>query len=125
VRKLLKHSGFTLTEVLVAVVVFSVGLLGIAGLATVIIRGNTFSSMLTTATILAQDKLEESQDTAYTAINTGRDSVTGNNIIYTRVWNVTDNAPAAGMKTIEVTVSWRVRGKQQHQVVLKTIVTDT
>lgn len=106
-------------------VVFSVGLLGIAGLATVIIRGNTFSSMVTTATILAQDKLEESQDTAYTAINTGRDSVTGNNIIYTRVWNVTDNAPAAGMKTIEVTVSWRVRGKQQHQVVLKTIVTDT
>jgi type IV pilus assembly protein PilV len=123
--KVPRDSGFTLVEILVAVVIFTTALLGIAGLTIVIIRGNTFSSMLTTATFLAQDKLEALQDAAYSALSDGSDTATQNNIDYTRLWEITDNAPAAGMKTIEVTVRWQVLGKHQRQVLLRTIRSGT
>ena len=47
------HNGFTLIEVLVAIVILSVGLLGMASLTVAIIQGNKFSNDLTTATTLA------------------------------------------------------------------------
>jgi type IV pilus assembly protein PilV len=125
VRKFPNNKGFTLIEILAAVVIFTVGLLGVAGLTMVIIRGNTFSSMLTTATVLAQDKLEELRETTYAAIASGSDTAVENNVNYTRVWNITDDAPATGMKTIEVTVSWQIRGARQHQVVIKTIISNS
>ena len=119
------NRGFTLVEILVAVVIFTTALLGVAGLTIVIIRGNTFSNMLTTATVLAQDKLEELQDTAYSALSDGSDTATQNNIDYSRLWDIADNAPTAGMKRIEVTVRWQVLGKRQHQIVLRTIRSGT
>ncbi len=51
--------GFTLLEVMISLVVIAVGLLGIAELSTSVIRGNSFSDKMTTALILAQDRLEE------------------------------------------------------------------
>jgi type IV pilus assembly protein PilV len=51
-----KHSsGFTLLEVLVAVLVLSFGLLGIAGLLLASVQNNSVSTQRTTATFLAQD----------------------------------------------------------------------
>ena len=49
------HSGFTLLEVLVAVLVLSFGLLGVAGLLLATVQNNTIASQRTTATFLAQD----------------------------------------------------------------------
>lgn len=120
-RPYLIHRGFTLVETLVAVVIFTVGLLGIAGLTLVIIRGNTFSNMVTTATVLAQDKLEDLRHTDYSALSSGSETTTQNHIAYTRRWDITANTPAASMTTINVTITWQVPGKQPHQVVLRTI----
>jgi type IV pilus assembly protein PilV len=117
--------GFTLVEILVAMVIFLAGMLGIAGLTIVIVRGNMFSNMLTTATFLAQAKIEELQGTPYTALTGGNETVTGNTTNYTRVWSVTNNAPGAGMKTVEVVVSWQIPGSSQRQVVLRTILSDS
>lgn len=47
--------GFTLLEVLVAVLVLSFGLLGIAGLLLATVQNNTIAAQRTTATLLAQD----------------------------------------------------------------------
>jgi type IV pilus assembly protein PilV len=47
--------GFTLLEVLVAVLVLSFGLLGIAGLLLATVQNNTLATQRTTATFLAQD----------------------------------------------------------------------
>jgi type IV pilus assembly protein PilV len=49
------NAGFTLLEVLVAVLVLSFGLLGIAGLLLATVQNNTVASQRTTATFLAQD----------------------------------------------------------------------
>ena len=49
------NAGFTLLEVLVAVLVLSFGLLGIAGLLLSTMQNNTIAAQRTTATFLAQD----------------------------------------------------------------------
>ena len=60
------QDGFTLIEVLIAIVILSVGLLGMASLTVGIIKGNKFSNDLSTATTLAQDKMEFIRSTAST-----------------------------------------------------------
>jgi type IV pilus assembly protein PilV len=50
--------GFTLLEVLVALVVLSIGLLGLSGLQTTGLRGNHSALMRSEATILASDILD-------------------------------------------------------------------
>ncbi len=49
------HSGFTLIEVLVAVLVLSIGLLGLASLQATSLRNNNDASMLTRAGYIAAD----------------------------------------------------------------------
>ncbi len=49
-----KNKGFTLIEVMIAVVVFSFGLLGVAGIMTVAVKNNHNGFMRTQASILAQ-----------------------------------------------------------------------
>jgi type IV pilus assembly protein PilV len=118
----LRHNqGFTIVEVLIALSVLTIGLLGVAGLTMMIIYGNSFSRTLTTATALAYDKLEELRDTPYEKIADGKKTLVERNITYIRVWRVTADQPAAGMKTVEVTVSWATL-KQRQPVVLKTII---
>ncbi len=50
-----KQSGFSLLEVLIALLVLSIGLLGLAALQTTGLRSNEMASMRTTATQLAYD----------------------------------------------------------------------
>lgn len=50
--------GFTLIEVLIAMTILSIGILGVAGLAGTVIRSSGYSQALTQATNIAQEKLE-------------------------------------------------------------------
>jgi len=54
----LNSKGFTLIEVLVGLIILAVGLLAIAGMQITSVKGNYFSSNITQASILAQDRLE-------------------------------------------------------------------
>lgn len=110
--------GFTLIEVMIAIFILVVGLLGVAGVATTVINGNAFSREITTATTLAQDKMEELKDTTYSNIASGSDTQES---IYTRTWTSTPDSPDADMKTIDVTVQFLWKGAT-HNVTLKTIV---
>ncbi|MCG6981022.1 MAG: type IV pilus modification protein PilV [Deltaproteobacteria bacterium] len=53
------QQGFTLVEVLVAILLLTVGLLALAKMQTGAVASNAFGNQLTQATFLAQDKLEE------------------------------------------------------------------
>lgn len=120
-----KDCGFTLLEVLVAIVILSIGLLGMASLTVGIINGNSFSKKVTTATTLAQEKMEDvrrlgysSMPSANTTTTEGYNSITG----YPEFKRETEteiNAPATGMKTITVTTYWN---SDNNSVVLKTIL---
>ena len=50
-----KQQGFTLLEVLIALLVLSIGLLGLAALQTIGLRSNEMASMRTTSTMLTYD----------------------------------------------------------------------
>ena len=119
--------GFTLIEVMIAVFLLAVALIGLASVTTTVIKGNSFSQTLTTATTLAKDKMEELKASTYTAATeaapmwTGEDYATANGTVqasaagsyYTRSWS----ALGTNTKTITVTVT---RPPNQ-SVTLKTI----
>jgi Tfp pilus assembly protein PilV len=104
-----------------ALMVFSVGMLGLSGLTTVIVRKNTLSQQITTATVLAQDKLEALHNTRYDSLTDEQDITTSNRNPYRRAVNVIDSTPAPGMKTVAVTVSWGSEDAEHH-VTLQTII---
>ena len=51
--------GFTLVELLVALVILAVGLLAVARMSLTYVKANTFSHVVSAATVLAQEKMEE------------------------------------------------------------------
>ena len=117
------NSGFTLMEVLVAMLILSVGLLGTAALITGIINSNKLSNRISAATVLAQDKMEEIRGVGYDDAEDD-DGAEDYNIIpnyplYKRITDVVAGDPAAGMKKITVTVYW---DSDNHSVVLQTII---
>jgi prepilin-type N-terminal cleavage/methylation domain-containing protein len=104
-QRLASHEGFSLIEVLVAIGIFSVAILGLAVGAITITRANKTSQFHTVGTNLAQDKLEQLKASAFAAVGAGGDvppPVQG--VAFTRNWTVTNST--ATFKQINVTVSW-------------------
>lgn len=123
------EGGFTLLELLVALTILSVGLLGTAMLTTGIIRGNFFSKNITSATVIAQTTIEGAQRVGYTAVNTYATdsskvppSVSMGGVSFSQSASVSDNSPASNMKTISVTVSWNEANNAARSVTLQTIL---
>ena len=115
------NNGFTLMEVLVAMLILSVGLLGMAALIAGIINSNKLSNRISTATVLAQDKMEDIKRIGYD--NAGGGAEDYNTIsdypLYKRLTDVAAGDPAAGMKKITVTVYWE---SDDHSITLNTIL---
>jgi type IV pilus assembly protein PilV len=115
------ESGLTLIETLISLMIFSVGMLGISKLTTVIIYGNILSQQITMATIVAQDKVEALHNISYDALKSQTERILAESQRhYTCKIDVSNNTPQSGMKTVSVTVSWRRNNTDRH-VSLKTI----
>lgn len=120
------QKGFTLLEILVAITILSIGLLGMAGMTTTIIHGNSLSNKVTTATTLGQDRLEHFKRLGYSNTPTTTlppdvepyNSIT-NYPFYKRESFIEVNKPAVHMKTVTITVSWDNDAKS---VALQTIL---
>jgi len=113
------NSGFTLIEVLVAMVILSVGLLGTAALITGIINSNKLSNRITTATVLAQDKMEEIKRIGYSSENEPRAVLSSPYNNYEReVTGLDVESPAANMRTVTVTVYWESSKSVSLQTIL-------
>jgi prepilin-type N-terminal cleavage/methylation domain-containing protein len=104
-------AGFTLIEILVAMVVFSIASLGLAMGVTSVMRANQRSYMASIAINLAQDKLEELKamspvNVLACATNCDSPVPTTDGVEFTRTWVVSDDSPVTGVKQIDVTVQW-------------------
>ncbi len=119
------QKGFTLLEILVALTILSIGLLGMAGLTTTIMHGNALSSKVTTATTLGQDRMEHFRRLGYSNTPTTDTTTTedynsiANYFSYKRVSFIDVDSPSAAMKTVTITVSW---DSDAQSVALQTIL---
>jgi len=115
------EKGFTLIEVLVALGVFSVALLGLEKMHLTAIQVNAVAKRLTQATTLAQDRVERFlamsyndpllADTTPTGTptkypNPGNPDPSPPPQGYTIRWEVDTNVPSVGIKTINIFVTW-------------------
>jgi prepilin-type N-terminal cleavage/methylation domain-containing protein len=146
-RKLRCQGGFSLIEVLVALVILAVGLLGLAMFQITAIKGNAIASKWTVATELAQDRLErfrhaswtsiqdnvptgftpgtQPAQTAYASLPGGAngDNTTVRGTKYYRVWDVDPNTSTAAtstLTTITVWCCWQDESRIWHNVMLVT-----
>lgn len=107
-----KQSGFTLIEVMIALVILAAGLLALATMQIVSIRSNAFSSEMTYSTMLAQQRLEILKNLPFNdgALADGdhalpQQIIGDKGIAYSVSWVVEDTA--TDMKTIDLTVQWQ------------------
>ena len=111
---------------MIAIFLLVVAMLGVISVTVMVIKGNSFSKTMTTATTLAADKMEELKNTAYASLvdiadDSLADRTDTQESIFTRTWTVAPNSPATGMSTVVVTVAWNWQGTG-HNVVLRSIV---
>ena len=94
--------GFTLVELIAAILILVVGVLGLASTAAVVMRQITGSSMQTRAAIVAQSRFERLRSVNCALATAGTSTANG----ITETWRTT--VQARSMQLI-VVVSWRER----------------
>lgn len=103
--------GFTLIEVLISLVIATLGLAVLATLLAASIRGSQNSKHSTAAITLMQDKIEEFKSASYGSINSGSemdiDSEGNPGGPYDRSWVVTTSGT---IKEIVITLRWPYNG---------------
>jgi prepilin-type N-terminal cleavage/methylation domain-containing protein len=101
----LDRKGFTLLEVLVGIVVFAVGVLGLTKMQVVNTRGSVLDKNALTAITLAEKRIEELKGTTFAAIASNVAGVTEQGM--TTTWTVAPNGTAPSRyDDIAVTVTW-------------------
>ena len=142
------HHGFTLIEIMIALAIFSVGILAVAGMQIASVRGNAVARGTTEKVSWAADRLEElmaldynhadlvageHSETAgsFTRITDGIDNdgdgqidEAGETGFITIEWNVQDDTPLADTKTIAVTVTRTTVLGGQREVTLSSTKAD-
>ena len=102
----LSSKGFTLIEVLIAMVIFSIGILGVAQMQIMAIKGNATARMLTDTVVQATDQIELLLLRPYDHDDLTEGPHTGVAPAgYTLVWEVSDDTPVQGNKTITITAT--------------------
>ena len=101
-----KPNGFSLIEVLVALVILSIALLALAGLMVYATTSNSFGGHMTEATTFAQDKLEDLRASSWVSMTPGSDHKPGSTgLDFSRRWSVNTNGDGT-LRTVTITVNW-------------------
>ena len=99
------QSGFTLMEVLVAISIFAVGVLAVAGMQAMAIRGNGVGNRLTDRLSLAQTQMENLMGVDYSDASLANGNYDDGQSPVVTSWVISDYAGMADTKLITVTVT--------------------
>ena len=114
------NRGFSLVEVLVTLAIFAIGVLALASLQVVSIKGGAFSKEATTATAVAQSKMEEIKGSVFGTVASGSTTTSG----MTVQWNLVMSGTAPyRYQNVTVTVTWGPTGSTK-SINLSTIVSE-
>lgn len=123
-----QQAGFTFNELLVAMSIVVLAVMGYSLSSANVIRRQTMSSHSTVAIHLAQDKIEELQ-AQRTLIdgdlcpNGGDHGISANDAtpgLFDRCWRIAPSFLGANLKQIDVVVSWQ--DHETHRVTLSTLI---
>jgi type IV pilus assembly protein PilV len=114
--------GFTLIEILIALAIFSIGILGVAKLQLWNVKNNTTGNITTIATMMARAKIDEQKGKSLSEMSNGVEHNIDANGEPGGIFNRDCTVLPLGLtqSQIDVTVSWKRRG-QNRSVVLTTI----
>jgi len=132
------QKGYSLVEILIAIAIFSIGLLALASMQISAMQGNTFSGTTTDGIRLAQDHIEQLMPLTYSSLTTdpglvdtdgdgdgGLNDATAatadfsllnqshNSYNYDVFWNFSDGSVISNTKTINVIVAWTENRRQR------------
>lgn len=114
----MNNKGFSLLEVLIGLLILSIGVLAISGMQVFAIKSNFFSESLTQAVNLAQSKMEDLKKETYANLKNEMDVKIISGISYERHVLVEENA-GNNIKIVTVTVNWV--DHTNHSISLSTI----
>lgn len=124
-QRIKENKGFTIVEVMIALAIFSIGYLAYSSLQIAATKANTKARWLTLAVTCATDKIEQLLELPYThadlaagthTLAADADGIDNNSdgridelneagpLNFT--WAVTDDAPIANVKTIDISITW-------------------
>jgi prepilin-type N-terminal cleavage/methylation domain-containing protein len=107
------NRGFTLLEAVIAMAIFSIGILAVGSMQMWNTKNNTTGNFTTQATMLAREKIEELKTVSdLTALANGNDTIG----IYTRTWEPSNLTSTS--RKLKVTVDW-TRNGHDHSVELE------
>ena len=116
-----QQAGFTFNEILVAINVIVIAILGYSLNTVAVIRGNVSNQNTTVAINLAQDKMEQLKAQG-TLVDDDRCPSSGErgigatgvaNGVFDRCWRIADSPLGSHLKQIDVKVSWREQGDRE------------
>ena len=102
--------GISLIEVMVGVVLMTIGILGLAALSVTVAQANRGATNRSRADQVLHEKIEEFQTADYDEITNGDDEITVGDITFERTWTITDDTPMVGVKKVEIVGTWDERG---------------
>lgn len=116
------EGGFTLIEVMIALLLLLIGVSGVLSLQMVSMRATSFSRHATEATIVAEDKMEDLMLQSAASLADGVDLVDSQGNLdpggaYTRTWTV---EPTGSILLLTITVSWFEKGTEPHGISIAT-----
>ena len=84
-----RRGGFSMVEVIIAILILSVGVLGLAASTAHIVRQVTFADLITERSIAFQSVIDRLQSLPYDSVDTGADSVG----VFALNWSTTPDGP--------------------------------
>lgn len=121
-----RRKGMTLVEIMIAMVILSFGLLGVAAIQVRAITEGSGGQHLSDASAIARNRIEALARQAWaspTLNDTGGAWTAPVNVVtadqtYQQSERITDNGPPTTIKSIEVRISWNDSKRQNRSVVL-------
>lgn len=103
--------GFTLIEVLVGLVLLTVGALGLAAMSATVSHANRDATNRTRADQLLHERIEELQTEEYGDIVSGEDEVAVADVGFQLAWEVEEDTPVDDVKRIVMEATWQESGR--------------
>lgn len=112
-----RKSGFTFTEVIIAVTILVLGVVSIIYLGNTILRMNALSGEVTGGTSLALSTVETLVRSDYDSVASGSSTSAS----YHVAWSASEDM-ALDLKTVDIIVTWNDLHNNPHQVAMKSML---